>query len=524
MEKLVFLFLQALLWLSCFLNVASGKPVIVSLPGRSVQLRGEVADFGYQFDQALTHPANLVLAPEEDPFLCSYPSSLENSPPLAAASPLALFVSRGECSFEEKAKVALALQENFTKDIQYVILYNNDSNNPSQLILMGAVDFDLPSLGFVAVSTRAGAYTLSSILYYAEATEQSPYLSANATDWTYPIDIQEFRSYSRGGGGSNTFYFLRFVLFSLLIMAPCLRAAYLWWNGGGRIEFRRNERGRITGLQYVRPTPYWFAPSAQGQGRPERAQLLTEEQVCALPEITYVKPADEEDTDDASTESSIAPVAPMESGKAEEEPTIIVDPITADNKKESTTVVRSTTEAAIIVDNNNDEEKGQAHQDQATNGESPETSPTAEEGSEDLTTSCTTCSICIDDFEEGERIRLLPKCKHAFHTDCLMPWLTERQGCCPLCKRSVLGPDDEDGSENEESSDAEEGLAGETGVAPGDRHEQTQSREEDEGRRSGETAADENNDEVQGQTAAEESASEGQAYSRTQVRSGDSPV
>jgi len=56
----------------------------------------------------------------------------------------------------------------------------------------------------------------------------------------------------------------------------------------------------------------------------------------------------------------------------------------------------------------------------------------------DTHTTCTTCSICIDEFEVGERLTLLPKCQHAFHRDCIRPWLMERQGCCPLCKKNVL--------------------------------------------------------------------------------------
>jgi len=50
--------------------------------------------------------------------------------------------------------------------------------------------------------------------------------------------------------------------------------------------------------------------------------------------------------------------------------------------------------------------------------------------------SCTSCSICLDDYEQGEKLRLLP-CGHFFHTDCVLPWLTERQDCCPLCKVKV---------------------------------------------------------------------------------------
>jgi hypothetical protein len=56
----------------------------------------------------------------------------------------------------------------------------------------------------------------------------------------------------------------------------------------------------------------------------------------------------------------------------------------------------------------------------------------------DLTTTCTTCSICIDEYEVGERLTLLPRCQHAFHRDCIMPWLLERQGRCPLCKKHVM--------------------------------------------------------------------------------------
>ena len=70
------------------------------------------------------------------------------------------------------------------------------------------------------------------------------------------------------------------------------------------------------------------------------------------------------------------------------------------------------------------------------------------------TTTCTTCSICIDEFEEGETIRLLPRCGHAFHTQCILPWLQDRQGCCPLCKTEVLDPGPVDGSGNEEGNRA----------------------------------------------------------------------
>jgi len=72
-------------------------------------------------------------------------------------------------------------------------------------------------------------------------------------------------------------------------------------------------------------------------------------------------------------------------------------------------------------------------------------------GDDNYDTICgTTCPICIEDFEPGEKLRMLP-CGHAFHTECILPWLTRRQGCCPLCKKSVLG-----GAEDEETNTAAE--------------------------------------------------------------------
>ncbi|KAG7344008.1 ring-like zinc finger domain containing protein [Nitzschia inconspicua] len=47
------------------------------------------------------------------------------------------------------------------------------------------------------------------------------------------------------------------------------------------------------------------------------------------------------------------------------------------------------------------------------------------------------CAICLDEFESKEKVRILP-CKHRFHEDCLVPWLTERHSSCPLCKFDVL--------------------------------------------------------------------------------------
>ena len=43
------------------------------------------------------------------------------------------------------------------------------------------------------------------------------------------------------------------------------------------------------------------------------------------------------------------------------------------------------------------------------------------------------CSICTEDFNKGEEVRVLP-CSHKFHPDCVDPWLLNVSGTCPLCR------------------------------------------------------------------------------------------
>ena len=44
------------------------------------------------------------------------------------------------------------------------------------------------------------------------------------------------------------------------------------------------------------------------------------------------------------------------------------------------------------------------------------------------------CSICLDDFVEGEQIRVLP-CKHNYHKECIAPCL--RRNKCPYCRQRI---------------------------------------------------------------------------------------
>ncbi|GAB2267473.1 hypothetical protein Dimus_002456 [Dionaea muscipula] len=47
------------------------------------------------------------------------------------------------------------------------------------------------------------------------------------------------------------------------------------------------------------------------------------------------------------------------------------------------------------------------------------------------------CAICLCEFEPQDKLRLLPKCSHAFHMECIDTWLLSHT-TCPLCRSSLL--------------------------------------------------------------------------------------
>lgn len=49
------------------------------------------------------------------------------------------------------------------------------------------------------------------------------------------------------------------------------------------------------------------------------------------------------------------------------------------------------------------------------------------------------CAVCLSDINEGEEVRILPKCNHRFHVKCIDMWF-HSHSTCPLC-RSPVGTD-----------------------------------------------------------------------------------
>ncbi|CAN6218008.1 unnamed protein product [Urochloa humidicola] len=55
------------------------------------------------------------------------------------------------------------------------------------------------------------------------------------------------------------------------------------------------------------------------------------------------------------------------------------------------------------------------------------------------------CAVCLSEFDDDETLRLLPKCSHVFHPDCIDTWLASHV-TCPVCRANLVpdpdAPDD----------------------------------------------------------------------------------
>ncbi|KAL3518040.1 hypothetical protein ACH5RR_020629 [Cinchona calisaya] len=55
---------------------------------------------------------------------------------------------------------------------------------------------------------------------------------------------------------------------------------------------------------------------------------------------------------------------------------------------------------------------------------------------ENYTNNNNECSICLGGFEENDRIKVIPRCMHVFHCECVDKWL-QNQASCPLCRSNL---------------------------------------------------------------------------------------
>jgi hypothetical protein len=61
------------------------------------------------------------------------------------------------------------------------------------------------------------------------------------------------------------------------------------------------------------------------------------------------------------------------------------------------------------------------------------------------------CSICLEEFKDGDQVCYSPNCPHIFHVDSCMRKCLLRQDACPLCRTQYLVPATIDGNKRDPS-------------------------------------------------------------------------
>ena len=465
-----------------------------------------VASFGNPIEQP--KGANLMYPPiEDDGYLCTLPSSFQNLPKADAFTngarhnqmSIALFVKfGGNCTAQQKAEVMYEIQQ-YYPNVDMLLIYSTteppdryDYDDQPTLLMpdttMVSNMFD--DIGILYVKYADGVkitneikhlYQTKTTIYENKSAHFYPDLYNNrTTEWTFNFFVsgQPDSYYDNGNPNSyissgNTedenptnFFWFRFVLFGLLIIAPLIRAVYLWYAGGGRIYLRRHaQTGRIIGLQYIPPIASWLAigPTRLQQPSTPILDVISEEDFNNLPEIIYAEPivvtkhdAEEqypttpkandklcvECTTDTITKSNPRHSLPLDNiiymdqqhdelntsfNSAAEKGIIGIDdseydinsvvPITLmqqDNNKNNETDSKNNNTVPVAnsgtFKSNIDSNIVQRCTDDANDlSRSTATTTSSTTSTAKIVTTCTACSICIDDFEIGETLTLLPR-------------------------------------------------------------------------------------------------------------------
>ncbi|CAE6191529.1 unnamed protein product [Arabidopsis arenosa] len=48
------------------------------------------------------------------------------------------------------------------------------------------------------------------------------------------------------------------------------------------------------------------------------------------------------------------------------------------------------------------------------------------------------CIICLSEFQDGDTLRVLERCKHGFHVHCIQKWLSSSHSSCPTCRTNIF--------------------------------------------------------------------------------------
>ncbi|KAF8406587.1 hypothetical protein HHK36_008675 [Tetracentron sinense] len=94
------------------------------------------------------------------------------------------------------------------------------------------------------------------------------------------------------------------------------------------------------------------------------------------------------------------------------------------------------------------------------------------------------CAICLADITYGETVRVLPRCKHMFHKDCIDQWLL-RSSSCPVCRDCIIEQDVEPAANHRNNGDGNLSKTG-NGWEKLNEHKEESAYEKDSQKREGE--------------------------------------
>ncbi|XP_061362090.1 RING-H2 finger protein ATL34-like [Gastrolobium bilobum] len=58
------------------------------------------------------------------------------------------------------------------------------------------------------------------------------------------------------------------------------------------------------------------------------------------------------------------------------------------------------------------------------------------------------CAVCLNEFQDDETLRMIPKCSHVYHPTCIDVWLSSHS-TCPVCRANLVPkPDDNNNNNN----------------------------------------------------------------------------
>lgn len=230
-----------------------------------------MATFG---DQLQNESAFNVMLPPDDRNLCRFPNlAAINSTKEEIARridkishPIALLIPRSSpCSNQQRARVFLEMQKEISSMLKLLIVYEEEPRYMGYFLLLkpdkepvpnelnGISLTYLPFLELREFARRMEQFASGDNIFFLHpGNEQWSFIHTVVGEWE-PVGVDKYDRESRSGDyyGQDDYDWIRYTLFSLLLVSPCIRAVYLFYAGGGRIHFRRNEAGRIISLQYI---------------------------------------------------------------------------------------------------------------------------------------------------------------------------------------------------------------------------------------------------------------------------------